>query len=306
MFNLTVDNHKETIRMSDEEIADRQHAIDLFLDDWDHQLETLRRLGELDKLCKDGKSDIASEVAGIPVSSESLNVMMKASVEDFWSTTANATMAAGDLVTLGMAGTVKKVLDITNETTTQLRLKFDENRRRLKGYKIQDSDVANARAANLKPFAKWMFCADIVMKIHAEFQKITAQNAFGQMKKIAELCNQIGWKPRGLLKWTGIPFKSTKEEFRERWSVTSDKAGKLGWNAANLQKAIAICEKLLNLRVQDFDVDVNVLQKAAELGKGGLNRQQLTKTVSGVTVAACHEIGKMVRVVNKLLSKIEP
>lgn len=308
MFNLTVNGAKgnnSKIYMSDEEIADRQHAIDCFLEEWDNSLEELRRLGELDKLCKNGKSDIASEVAGIPVSSESLNVMMRQSLEDFWSGAATGLMAAADIGTLGIAGNFKLAIEQIMETTQQLSKKLNKNLRRLKGRKIEDSDIANVRAANLRSFNSWMFRTDIILKVHAEFKKITAQNAYSQMKKIAEYCAQIGWRPRGLFKWTGIHIQSGGTILKERWAVSSDKAGKLGWNAANLQKAVGVCQKLLSIRVSDLYIDPDVQKKINELNKSGMTFKQMNKALTAVTIAAYHEIGKMVRVVNKLLTSID-
>jgi hypothetical protein len=302
--NLDIKKPKGPL-MSDEEIADRMNAVDSFLEAWDRHLDNMYNLFELSKMAKAGKTDVVKSVFGQEMSAEELATLIRKSNEDFLSGAANTAMAVADIGTLTMAGTVKQMIESIMETTQQLSKKFHKNLRRLKGRKISDEDVVKTRAANLRPFNGWMFRAEIIMKIHAEFVKITANNAYDQMKKICEYCNQLGWRPRGLFKLSGIQQQSAGTAWRERWAVSSEPAGKLGWNAANLQKAIQISEKLLNIRVNDLTVDMKVLKAIEELNKSGMTFKQINKALTAVTWATYHEIGKMVRVVNKFLTKID-
>jgi hypothetical protein len=302
--NLNIKKSDEPL-MSDEEIADRIHAVDCFLMNYDRHFDNMANLYELCKLAKAGKNDVVAAVFGEAVSEEHLTALAKQSNEDFWSTAASVAFAGADIYTNGAAGSIKQLVEHILETNKFLSKKFRANVERLKNVNFTDEDVAKARAANLCKFDAWMMRAETIMAVMNEFKKMTAQNAAEELKKIAELCQKIGWRPRFLFKLTGHQTQSLWKGIKERYAVSSSPAGQLGWNAANLRKAIAVADKLLAARIADSTIDVSLAKKQAELEKTGLGYRDFNKAITSVTVAAYHDIGKMVRMVNKLMSKIK-
>lgn len=302
--NLNIKKSDEPL-MSDEEIADRIHAVDCFLMNYDRHFDNMANLYELCKLAKAGKNDVVAAVFGEAVSEEQLSALAKQSNEDFWSTAASVAFAGADIYTSGTLGNIKQLVEHIIETNKFLSRKFRTNVERLKNVNFTDEDVVKSRAANLCKFDAWMMRAETIMAVMAEFKKITPQNASEELKKIAELCEKIGWRPRFLFKLVGLQTQSLWKGIKERYAVSSSPAGELGWNAANLRKAIAVSDKLLSVRVADTTVDLTLAKKQAELEKSGLKVRDFNKAITSVTVAAYHDIGKMVRMVNKLMSKIK-
>ena len=299
------------VTWSNEYLDARIAQNELMLNDMDQMDAAYENLCELRSYLKNGHADVVEMIAGRSVDKAELDTAI-ASLEDFWSGAGKVAMATADVVTLGYAGSIKTLIESILETTQQLSKKYHRNLRRLKGRKITDADVVDTRAATLVPFQAWVFRAQTVFQIHQEFAKINAKNAFAQMKKISELCAKIGYRPRGLNKLFGIQAQTFgKYLVKERWQVSNDKAGKLGWNAANLNKAIPICEKLLNVRFGDVYMGAQRImdpknQNAMnELNKAGMTFKQMNKAVTAITMATYHEIGKLVRGVNKLLQKID-
>lgn len=291
--------------VSDEEIADRIHAVDCFLMAYDRHFDNMTNLYELCKLAKAGRTDVVKAVFGENVSEEQLSSLAKQSNEDFWSTAASVAFAGADIYTQGTLGNIKQLVEHIIETNKFLSRKFRTNVERLRNVNFTDEDVVKSRAANLCKFDAWMVRAETILAVMAEFKKITPQNASEELKKIAELCEKIGWRPRFLFKLVGLQTQSLWKGIKERYAVSSSPAGELGWNAANLRKAIAVSDKLLSVRVADTTVDLTLAKKQAELEKSGLKVRDFNKAITSVTVAAYHDIGKMVRMVNKLMSKIK-
>jgi len=299
------------VTWSDEYLDARIAQTELMLNDLDQMESAYENLCELRAYLKAGRGDVVEMIAGHSVTKAELDTAI-ASMEDFWSGAGKAAMIAADVMTVGYAGNIKTLIESSLETTQQLSKKFHRNLRRLKGRKITDADIVNTRAATLVPFQSWLFRAGIVLQIHQEFAKINAKNAFDQMKKISELCIKIGYRPRGLGKLFGMQTQSFgKYLVKERWQVTNDKAGKLGWTAAGLNKVIPICEKLLDARFGDVFMGtqriINSKDQNAmnELNKAGMTYKQMNKALTAISMATYHEIGKLVRGVNKLLQKID-
>ena len=140
-MKVMLTNEKIVKEMSNLELAEMMHALDMGMRDLEAKEQAYENLLQLKDLCDKGRADVASIIAGFQVSSESLKPLI-ASEEDFWKGVATTAMAAADIGTLGYAGNIKQFIEMIMETTQQLSKKLNKNIRRLKGRKITDGEVA--------------------------------------------------------------------------------------------------------------------------------------------------------------------